>query len=73
MIIFPVNADDEELIKEYEKLNGVTINIFALNQEAYSEDCTSYGVQDILPITLFYMNLVFEDDNEMKHMLFNYL
>ena len=38
--LFPVNADDEELIRDFEKLNGVTINIFTLNQEAYSEDCT---------------------------------
>ena len=40
LTIFPVNADDNDLIKEFEKLNGVMINIFALNQEAYSEDCT---------------------------------
>lgn len=37
--MFPINADDEELIREFEKLNGVTINIFTLNQEAYTEDC----------------------------------
>ena len=40
LAFIPVNADDHELIKEFEKLNGVTINIFALNQETYSEDCT---------------------------------
>jgi len=40
LTIFPINADDSELIGEFEKLNGVTINIFTLNQEAYSEDCT---------------------------------
>ena len=38
--LFPVNADDAELIENFEKLNNVTMNIFALNQEAYSEDCT---------------------------------
>ena len=37
--LFPVNADDDVLIKEFEKINMITINIFALNQEAYSVDC----------------------------------
>ena len=39
MRLFPVNADDDELIKEFERLNMITINTFALNQEAYSDDC----------------------------------
>ena len=34
--MFPINADDADLIKQFETLNGITINIFYLDQEAYS-------------------------------------
>ena len=37
--MFPVNADDADLIKQFEELNGVTINIFYLDQSAYQQDC----------------------------------
>ena len=37
--MFPVNADDADLIKQFEELNGITINIFYLDQSAYQQDC----------------------------------
>ena len=36
--MFPINADDADLIKQFEELNGITINIFYLDQLAYQED-----------------------------------
>ena len=34
--IYPMNADDADLIKKYEELNNITINIYKLNNEAYA-------------------------------------
>ena len=35
----PINADNSDLIKQFETLNGITINIFYLDQEAYKPEC----------------------------------
>ena len=37
--LFPINADNEELIKDFERMNGITLNILTLNEEAYAEGC----------------------------------
>ena len=36
---FPVNADDTNLIEQFEELNNITINIYTLDKEAYSSVC----------------------------------
>lgn len=37
--MFPINADDANLIKQFEEVNGITMNIYYLDQSAYQQDC----------------------------------